>query len=130
MQGFSRDDQDPKELGRRGEEVAASFLKKEGFRILERNYRCRLGEVDLIVEKKEKILFVEVKTRRSTDTVSPLELISEKKQFHISRVARQYLAQKRLQERAADFALVVVDWSQSTPRCELIEGIFFASWGY
>jgi putative endonuclease len=119
-----------KELGRTGEEIAAAFLKKKGFRILEQNYRCRLGEVDLIVEKEDAILFVEVKTRRSVDTVSPLELISRGKQFHISRVAQYYLAKKRFQEKSASFALLVVDWSGPAPSVELIENAFLLAWGY
>jgi putative endonuclease len=131
--GLSRD-QGRKEFGRRGEEIAALYLERKGFQILERNYRCKLGEVDLVVEKEKekeaKILFVEVKTRHATDSVSPLELVPRRKQFHISRVALHYLASKRLQERSADFALLVVDWSREEPQCELIEGIFNLSWGY
>ena len=119
-----------KGLGREGEEVAARYLEKQGFRILERNYRCRLGEVDLIVERNGTIHFVEVKTRRSTDTVSPLELVPYGKQRHISRVAQHYLAAKRLQDRSADFALLIVDWSRKEPSCELLEGAFDLVWGY
>ena len=129
MQGFL------KELGSEGEGAAAAFLEGRGFRILAKNYRCRLGEVDLIVQKKglkaEKILFVEVKTRRSIDTVSPLELISRSKQKHISRVAQHYFASKKLNDVSGDFALVTVHWaSDEKPICELIEGIFDLAWGY
>lgn len=129
MQAFSRD-RGRKEFGKTGEEIAASYLEKNGFRILERNYRCRLGEVDLIVEKEDRLLFVEVKTRRSTDAVSPLELVPPSKQRHISRVAQHYVAAKGFQERTGDFALLIVDWSREVPSCELIEGAFSLAWGY
>ena len=110
--------------------MAASYLKDKGFRILEQNYRCRLGEVDLIVEKDDSILFVEVKTRRSVEAVSPIELISRGKQLHISRVAQYYLAKKKPYEKSASFALLVVDWSGSRPSLELIEDAFPLAWGY
>ncbi len=123
-------DENQKALGRLGETTAEAFLHGKGYRILERNYRCRLGEVDLIVEKEGTIHFVEVKTRRSVDSVSPLELISKGKQRHISRVAQHYLASRRWQERSADFAVLLIDWSHSKPVCELIEGAFDLAWGY
>jgi putative endonuclease len=122
-------DLNDKELGKTGEEIGARYLEKLGFRILERNYRCRLGEVDLIVEKKGVLSFVEVKTRRSVDAVSPLELISKTKQVHISRVAQHYFATKK-ETRGADFALLIVDWSGPHPVCELIESAFPLAWGY
>lgn len=121
---------DSKDLGREGEDLAASFLRNQGYRILTRNYRCRLGEVDIIIEKKGKIIFTEVKTRRSVDAVSPRELISYSKQRHISRVAQHYLAAKRLQEVSADFGVLIVDLSGSSPRFEWIEGAFDLVWGF
>ena len=130
MQAAFDKDGGRKELGRLGEEEAVQFLKKNGFRVLERNYRCRLGEIDLIVEKKGRISFVEVKTRRSFQVVSPLELISAQKKRHISRVAQQYLAWKKLQDRPAEFSLLIVDFSRPEPQFELIETAFSLEWGY
>ncbi|GEM_PF-121924 len=131
---LSTKDAEKKKLGRAGEEEAVHFLEARGYRILEKNYRCRLGEIDLIVEKKRgqesSILFIEVKTRRVLDTVSPLELIPYGKQYHISRVAQHYVMTKRCQDIAADFALLVVDWSGERPVCELIENAFPLAWGY
>ncbi len=119
-----------KEFGSEGEGLAARYLERLGFRILERNYRCRLGEIDLIVEKGGTISFVEVKSRHSTDQVRPTELISLNKQRHISKVAQHYMASKRLFDTAADFAVLAVDWSQGEPQLELIEGAFSLAWGY
>ena len=129
-----------KELGREGEEIGAAFLEKKGFRVLEKNYRCAFGEIDLIVDRRHsrgktqerEIIFVEVKTRRSTDRISPLELISSTKQRHISRVAQHYLTRKKLKndDLFSRFALLIVDWSGPSPTCELIDNAFPLVWGY
>jgi len=124
---FPRND---KALGREGEAMAASILKGRGYRILEKNYRCRLGEVDLIVEKEGTITFVEVKTRRSVEAVSPRELVSLPKQRHISKVAHHYLALKRLHDTNANFAVLTIDWSQSPPNIEWIPDAFSSAYGY
>lgn len=116
------------ELGASGEALAAQFLTARGFKVLERNYRLRSGEIDLIATQGERLLFVEVKARRSFEEVSPLELISRKKQIHLSKAAQHYLAKNRLWDRAASFALVVVDITNG--QCELVEDIFTTQWGY
>lgn len=117
-------------MGGEGEDLAVEFLKKKGFHILERNYRCRLGEVDIIAQKAGKIFFVEVKTRRSRESVSPLELLSRAKQRHISRVAQNYISVRKCHDTAADFSLLFVDYSHPNPVCELIESAFDLAWGY
>ncbi|MBI3540754.1 MAG: YraN family protein [Deltaproteobacteria bacterium] len=119
-----------KEFGDQGERVAAHFLTQKGFKILERNYRCRLGEIDLIVEKGENLYFVEVKTRRSVDAVSPLELISRSKRIHLSKTAQYYLAKKKWHDRSSQFALVAIHWREGRADCEWIEDIFTSEWGY
>ncbi len=119
-----------KALGREGEATASEFLNKQGFRVLERNYRCRLGEVDLIAEKGGDLFFIEVKTRHDTDTVSPLELIPRAKQVHISKVAQHYYAAKRVGERQGRFALLIADYGKNPPQCELLLDIFDLAWGY
>lgn len=129
MQGFSGSDE-TKQLGRKGEDLAATFLLGKGFRLLERNYRCRLGEIDLIAQGADRLFFVEVKTRRRTDAVSPRELISRGKQRHISRVAQYYVAAKKLHNVDADFAVLIVDLSGLEPRFEWIENAFPLCWGY
>lgn len=119
-----------KKFGREGEETAEKFLKEQGFKILERNYRCRLGEIDLIVSKKEELFFIEVKSRHSFEDVSPEELISYAKQRHISRVAQHYVSRKKLWNQVGRFGLVVVDYSAPAVRCELMADIFELNWGY
>ena len=124
---FKRDD---KALGRDGESLAASYLRNLGHKIVEKNYRCRLGEVDLIVQKKGTITFVEVKTRRSVEGVSPRELVTLPKQRHISRVAQHFLSVRRLQDVNANFAVLTIDFSGPDPRFEWIENAFELAWGY
>ena len=119
-----------KSLGREGEALAAEFLVRQGYRILERNYRCCLGEIDLIAEKGGDLFFVEVKSRRSLEEVSPFELISDSKQRHLSRVALHYVACNRFHDRNGSFALVAVDYSGPRPQCELVLDIFDLQAGY
>lgn len=119
-----------KELGRDGESLAAAYLRDLGYKIRERNYRCRQGEVDVIVERKGTITFVEVKARRSVEAVSPRELVTLPKQRHISKAAQHYLASRRLNDVNADFAVLIIDHSSPTPQFEFIPHAFELAWGY
>ena len=83
-------------LGRRGEAIAVSFLKRQGYKIIERNYRSKLGEIDIIAREKDNIVFVEVKTRRSDDFGLPQEAVSYRKQYRLTKIALGYLAYHRL----------------------------------
>lgn len=80
-------------LGEWGEEKAANFLIKNGYRIIQRNFRCKLGEIDIIaLDKKENsICFVEVKTRKSLTFGLPKESITKVKLLHIVNSARYYI---------------------------------------
>ncbi|MEW9123729.1 MAG: YraN family protein [Thermotaleaceae bacterium] len=83
-------------LGAFGERMAAAYLKKKGYEILQNNFRCRLGEIDIIAIHRNTYVFVEVKTRRSLDFGRPVEAISEKKKRHMLNTAQSYLSMKRL----------------------------------
>ena len=85
-------------LGTAWEERAAEFLKREGCEILERNFRGRRGEIDLIVRDGRYLVFVEVKYRKNADSGFPEEAVDYRKQRIISRVAQEYLLKKRLSE--------------------------------
>ena len=123
-------DFEKKRLGREGEELAAEYLKGNGFHLLEQNYRCRLGEVDLIAEKGEDLFFIEVKSRRSVEGVSPLELVPYPKQVHISKVAQHYFASKQVRDRNGRFALVIIDFQGPSPEVQWIPDIFELAWDY
>lgn len=82
-----------RELGRFGEERAARYLRLHGYRIVETNYSCRLGEIDLIARKGRYLVFVEVKLRKSGDFAAAREFVTRSKQQRILSTAAVYLAQ-------------------------------------
>ena len=82
-----------RELGRFGEERAARYLRLHGYRIVETNYSCRLGEIDLIARKGRYLVFVEVKLRKSGDFAAAREFVTRGKQQRILSTASVYLAQ-------------------------------------
>jgi len=95
-------------LGRKGEEVAVDFLKKQGYRIIKRNYRCRAGEIDIVVKEGSSLVFVEVKSRRSTHFGLPEEAVSYEKRRHLTTVALGYLTHHRIKETKCRFDVVSV----------------------
>jgi len=97
-------------VGTKGEDMVARFLQKNGFIIIKRNYQCRYGEIDIIAENHDYILFVEVKTRKKDSLVPPEFAVDAKKQQRIRLTAEDYLSKYdcELQPRF-DVALVSVD---------------------
>ena len=81
------------ELGPWGETLAAEYLKKKRYQIIERNYRSRFGEIDLIAQKGRELAFVEVKLRRNARFAEPREQVTAAKQRRILLAARNFLAQ-------------------------------------
>lgn len=79
-------------LGRWGEETAAAYMKKKGYRLIGLNYSCRFGEIDLIVSDRRYIVFVEVKLRKSPDFAQAREYVTRTKQERIIRAASLWLA--------------------------------------
>ena len=79
-----------RETGSRYEEKAAAYLKKQGYTILEQNYRCPTGEIDLIARKEGLIVFAEVKYRKNMAFGNPLEAVDEKKRRKLYRTAQHY----------------------------------------
>lgn len=83
------------DLGKLGEDFAAGILEDRGFRILERNYRCPFGEIDIIAEKAGELIFVEVKTRATLRFGRPAEAVTQQKQRRIRRAAGFYMQRER-----------------------------------
>lgn len=77
--------------GEKGESLVAGFMRKNGCMVIKRNYQCRFGEIDIIAEKGEYIIFTEVKTRREGGMVSPAESVNLKKQRRIALTAEDFL---------------------------------------
>lgn len=92
---MSRDRQD---LGQLGEKMACDFLKKQGYQIVDQNYRTRGGEIDIVAKNGETLVFVEVKTRISAAFGYPEEAIDERKCHKLAMTAECYLAEHRLYE--------------------------------
>lgn len=121
---ISMNDQSTRERGRRGEDIAWAYLKQRGYKILERNYRCHYGEIDLIGKDGETIVFVEVKSRRSVAFGEPEDSVGLVKQKKISKVALCYLEEKGLFDRAARFDVVSVFSSAAEQKITLIPDAF------
>ncbi len=117
-----------KELGKKGEEIALRFLKKNGYRILQKNYVCKMGEVDIIAREKDTFAFIEVKTRRSTTFGPPQLAVDQRKQGQLSRVALYFLKEKRLEEVKARFDVVAILLGPKGEEIELIKDAFDLRW--
>lgn len=103
-----------KAVGAKGEQLAIKFLKKKGYRILQRNYRRRNGEIDIICYDRGTVVFVEVKTRYS-DNYGPPELsVTEAKKRHMVKVALQYVAEKKIEGISLRFDVVSIFYSPNT----------------
>ena len=83
-------------LGKFGEDMAVSILEKMGYRILERNFRTKLGEVDIIAEENKDLVFIEVKNRRNLSFGSPQSSVNLRKQMRLVRLALVYVKMKNL----------------------------------
>jgi putative endonuclease len=111
-------------LGKEGERLAERYLQKKGYKLVERNYRCTAGELDLIVLDQRVVVFVEVKTRTGHRFGTPLEAVEFRKQRKMIQAAQFFLAEKRLQHRDARFDVVGVSWAGREPFVEHIENAF------
>jgi putative endonuclease len=111
-------------FGEQGEVIAARYLKKKGYRIIERNYRTKLGEIDIIAKDKDTLVFVEVKSRRTRQFGNPKAAVTPHKQRKISMVALHYLKDKRRGNVSARFDVAAVTISRDKPQIEIIKNAF------
>jgi len=114
-------------FGKKGEELAAQYLKKRGYTIVERNYRCTNGEVDLIAVHRRVIVFVEVKTRRGESYGLPVEAVEFHKKRKMIQAAEFFLHEKKLHQRDARFDVVGISWPGVEPVIEHIQNAFDVS---
>ncbi|MBI4596662.1 MAG: YraN family protein [Candidatus Tectomicrobia bacterium] len=115
------------EIGRKGEQVAEKFLKSSGYKILERNYRCPAGEIDIIAEEKGILVFTEVRTLSGEGWGLPQMSISFTKQKKIVKTSLYYLSEKRLWDRTCRFDVVAVTRpGEKEESIELLRGAFEA----
>ena len=117
------------DLGQKGEDIAAEFLEGRRFDILERNYKCVFGEIDIIAGKGDMIAFVEVKTRRGMAYGRPYEAVGTDKQKHMRKVAEFYLRKSRdrgenLNDKEFRFDVVEILMKDKYSRINYIENAF------
>ena len=113
-----------KELGKRGEDLAVRYLKKNGYQLIERNYICKMGEVDIIAKEKDTLVFIEVKARTSTAFGLPQLAVNPAKQRQLSKVALNFLKEKRLADVKARFDVVAILLGKKEDEIELIKDAF------
>ena len=113
------------QTGNYGETLAVEFLKKQGYRILERNFRIRGGEIDIVAKDKNNLVFVEVKTRWSHEFGLPAESVTPWKIRFLIRAAQFYLAKTKGFDNPYRIDVVSVDFAedQDNPKIELIRNI-------
>ena len=114
------------ELGKSGEDLACAELERRGYAILERRYRTRVGEIDIIARDKETIVFVEVKARVSDDFGGGAAAITGWKQRRVAQMAVDYLSRHRLHDRPCRFDVVTVDFDAGAPRVTVYANAFDA----
>jgi putative endonuclease len=112
------------QFGQESETVALKFLKKQKYKILEKNYRTRQGEIDIIARDGDTISFIEVKARTSDHFGDPKGAVTLQKQRKISMVALQYLKATNQSDAKARFDVVAISSTVTTPKIEIIKNAF------
>ncbi|MGD8834807.1 MAG: YraN family protein [Desulfobacteraceae bacterium] len=116
-------------FGLQGEELAAEHLKKNGYKIIERNFRTHAGEIDIIAKHKGQIVFTEVKTRKTNRYGHPKLAVTDHKQRKISMVALAYLKRHYTLETSARFDVVTIQSSDDGPTIEIFPNAFELAYG-
>jgi putative endonuclease len=115
-------------LGDEGERIAARHLKGKGYRILSRQARSRLGEIDLIARDGEVIVFVEVKSRRDQRDGSPAERVDRQKQKKLTQLALTWLKRRKLLGHPARFDVIAIRWdAENRPIIDHFQSAFEAA---
>jgi putative endonuclease len=104
------------ELGKSGETMAAEELERRGYAILDRRYRTRYGEIDLVAKDGESIVFVEVKVRRTGEKGTAADAVTPAKQRRLVSMAVDYLARNGLCDRPCRFDVIAIDGEGPTER--------------
>ncbi len=117
-----------RKLGQLGEDVAAGYLERQGYVILARNWRCPVGEIDLVAQDGESLVFVEVRARRGERFGTPEESVTPDKQARLLELAQTYLQEASLgdQNWRIDVVAIDMDWRGRIKRLNLIRN---AIWG-
>lgn len=115
---------DNRSLGRAGESLAVRHLKRNGYRIIETNYRAKTGEIDIIAEEGGALAFIEVKMRRQNAFGPPQAAVDFKKTKKIARTAQHYMAKTRQTGRRARFDVLAITVAGGDPSFRLFKNAF------
>ena len=96
------------ELGKEGEEEATKYLERQGYKIIQRNFECKQGEIDIIAKDKNEYVFIEVKTRQNRHYGMPCEAVDARKQKHIWNATKYYLYIHKLENQYVRFDVIEV----------------------
>lgn len=113
------------EMGKFGEDYAASYLKKNGYQILDRNYRFKKYEVDIICKHEDHLVFVEVKARNTSEIGPPWKAVTRTKQRQIIQCANQYIVSKNINAEA-QFDIISIVHNNSGTFLEHLDKAFYA----
>ncbi len=117
------------ELGQRGEALALEEIKRLGYRKIIKNYRCRLGEVDLVAKDGDVLVFIEIKTRKGRPLGFAKEAVTLRKQKQLSKVALNYMKTNNCCDVSARFDVVAVAVGSGSPQIEVIRNAFELAYG-
>lgn len=113
-----------KVIGAHGEDQAAKYLKAHGYRIIEKNWRCRLGEIDLVAKEADTLVFCEVKTRSNQSFGHPLEAITASKKERLRRLGEAYIQAAPGTNAALRFDVISIIENGGNSRLEHIKDAF------
>jgi len=117
-------DKGQRKTGKRGEDIAAEFLRQHGYEIIEQNYYYNHGEIDIVAKDGTTLVFVEVKSRRSTKFGEPEESVTPKKQELLRRTAEGYVLERNTGEINCRFDVVSIVFGDGKTECKILKDCF------
>lgn len=115
---------DPRrQFGNDGENLAATFLESKGYKILERQYRCTFGEIDLVCQFGDEVVFVEVKSRHTHEYGWPEESVTATKRRHLLAVSEEYLETHHAMNQSWRVDVIAIEFDSNPPNIVHIEAI-------
>ncbi len=111
-------------LGRFGEDLAFKKIKRLGYKKIIRNYRCSVGEVDLVANDGDTLVFIEIKTRKGKSTGYAKEAVNARKRKQLSKVALFYMKSNDCTEAKARFDVIAISINGGKPQIEVVKNAF------
>ena len=112
-------------IGQQAENIACQHLQQQGLRLIDRNFQCRVGEIDLVMQDNDTLVFIEVRSRSTQDAYDPIESIGFRKQQRLMRTAMHYLQKKHyLDTYPCRFDVIGITYTASIPHVQWIQHAF------